>query len=140
MTEKGIVDYRLSKYVILSALFYLIFGLPALVFLTLLQLIDIGLSLFLIGIFFVTGAPILGCFSWLIVKGSEGSNATLALKVMGGLPGGLYIFILGGFLGYHIAGPTGGIIFAIVLFLFGRYLGRLIGSKIGNRIIFVDIL
>ncbi len=139
MVDQVTVDYRLSKYVLLSTLFYLIFALPTMVFLILFHLTDIGLSLFLIGIFLFTGAPITGFFSWLIVKGSEGANAKMALKVMGGLPGGLYGFILGGFLGSQIAGQAGGIILAIILFMLGRYLGLLIGYKIGNRSIFVDV-
>ena len=139
MVDQVIVDYRLSKYVLLSALFYLIFAIPTLIFFILFQLTDIGLSLFLIGIFLFTGAPITGFFAWLIVKGSEGSNAKMALKVMGGVPGGLYGFILGGFLGSQIARQAGGIILAIILFLLGRYLGLLIGHKIGNRTIFIDV-
>ena len=138
MVDQVPVDYRLSKYVLLSALFYLIFGLPTLVFLILFDQTDIGFPLFLVGGFLLTGAPITGFFSWLIVKGSEGANAMMALKVMGGVPGCIYGFILGSFLGSQIARQAGGVILGFILFVLGLYLGLLIGYKIGYRSIFVD--
>jgi len=103
--------------------------------LVLFGLLDLGVSLYLFGVFLLLGGPTVGVVSWLIAEGSNGANTEAALKAAGGVPGGVYGLVLGGFVGGHIAGQLGSIIGAGSCFLLGQYLGVVSGSSLARKLV-----
>ena len=78
--------------------------------------------------------PIIGVFPWLIDKGSSGANRKIAMRLIGGVPGMSYSFIVGGEIRAIVSNPVIGVGLFLGLFLLGGILGILLGPIIGRWI------
>ncbi len=133
MREVQAIEFKLSKLILLSLLCQIGFGLPIITLLMAISVLDFEAGLFFLGISLGLVAPILGFFSWLIAKGSNGTSIEPALKLVFVLPGRFYGAFLGGLIGWHFAHQLGGIIGAILFFFVGGYFGMFIGARFGGR-------
>jgi hypothetical protein len=111
----------------------LTFTIPSFILLVVLNPSDLEPAILLFIIYSLI-SPIAGLLTWLIDKGSRGENAVLAIKALGIWPFRIFGFLVGGMIGYRLAGSIGGIVGAILFYLIGRYIGLRFGSLLSIRL------
>lgn len=133
MTPNDHSRYRLRTHLIVAVICILTFTIPSFILLVVLNPSDLEPAILLFIIYSLI-SPIAGLFTWLIDKGSRGENAVLAIKALGIWPFRIFGFLVGGMIGYRLAGSIGGIVGAILFYLIGRYIGLRFGSLLSIRL------
>ncbi|MCP4371445.1 MAG: hypothetical protein GY797_25495 [Deltaproteobacteria bacterium] len=114
---------------------HLVFGLPAISTIVLLNLIDIKSLFFIILLIAPISIPVSTVFSWLIAKGSNWENTSSAIVVTSLWPGKFYGFLLGGSLGLRFFGEVGALVLAVMFFLVARFAGVSLGEFLAEKIV-----
>ena len=78
----------------------------------------------------VVTIPLSTALAWLIARGSNWANTSMAMTLIGSVPAIFYCLLLGGVLGFRLFGArgswVGGILMVLVAYLIRRPVGRLV--------------
>lgn len=125
--------YKLRAHLLSAAILHLVFEIPSFLLLIALGVFDPEFAVILFILFFLV-SPIAGLLTWMIDRGSRGENSLVAIRILGGIPGRIYGFMIGGILGNYLAGAIGIVLGIILFYLIGRYVGFRYGSSLSLRI------
>lgn len=113
----------LATFFLFASAEHLVFALPALVIILLLQLLDLKAALLIFTIF-ILADPIASWMTWMIAKGSNWANTAAAMKTAGAISGQLYGALVGGLFGARFFGMVGLLLMtalnASILFTLGK--------------------
>ena len=100
MTTK-LPNIPLSSFLYVTVEGHLIFTIPAVIGILLLNLMDVRELFFELVPIALISIPISAAFAWFIAKGSNWVNTNAALRASCRLPGKIYGVLFGGLLGFH---------------------------------------
>jgi hypothetical protein len=116
MVEK-ISEVPFSTFLYITLAGHLIFAIPAIAAVILLDLMQLGPLFFIILSIAIIAIPVGAVFSWLIAKGSNWTHTSASLIASCSVPARFYAVFLGGLLGFRLFNTIGGIVLAIILYL-----------------------
>jgi hypothetical protein len=119
LTTKENQPVTIRKYFKASILGIVIFAIPAIIFMMVINLLNSNI-LIIISLITLIEFPITSIIMWLIAKGSNWQNTKIGLITAFIFPSRIYSILVGGLVGFRIAGLVGGILGSIILFFLIR--------------------
>ena len=122
------------SFLYITIIGHLIFAIPAISGILLMNLINIKALFFIIIPIAFISIPIGAAFAWLMAKGSNWVNTSAAITAVCSLPGRFYGILFGGAIGFHLFNTAGGIIVAILFYLMALALSIPLGKFLSSRV------
>lgn len=129
-----IPDFSFVSFLYVTIIGHLIFAIPVLGGIWLLNLMDVKALFFIIVPIALISIPISAALGWLMAKGSNWVNTSATISGVCGLPGGLYSMLLGSALGFRLFSTTGSIIGAILFYILALALTIPLGKFLSSRV------
>ena len=130
------VPFRIFLYATLVA--HIVHAVPTVVVLLFFDSTTAMPLLFILLILAVIKIPVVAAMTWLLAKGSNWVNSSLAMIVICRVAAMLYCVLIGAWLGFRLFGTAGGVIGAILLYLLARITSRRLGKLLTQKLLLVS--
>ena len=131
-TKSSIIPFSSFLYVTIAS--HLVFAIPAIIGVLLLNLMDIKPLVFIFVPVALISIPISTAFAWLIAKGSNWLHTSAAITSSCNLPGRIYGILFGGLLGFHFFDTMGGVLLSVFFYLLAYGVTIPLGRFLSNKV------